>query len=702
MKKTYTKLILILVLIICIGLPLFSVGAVDGGDKDTVINVENAEAGSIVVNNYSQFNEPLDDEEDVLGGVHKMTEKQYFTQGARFKAGNYINFGSTSGTSGYGIFDDSGTLRYKNSGGTWSLFGSTAIAGGGWSANALNLAMSPTTNALGQPLIVILGGNATTSAWVGTDELFINGSYTVTGAANIDGAINVAGASALVGNTTITGTLTQTGNAALAGTLSVAGASTFTGNALATSFEAINAGPLYLGTSTATSIEISDTGVTTNIQGPLTAAETVVVTGTFNNVGAVDFDSTLNVDGAATVAAITGDGNWLTTGNMEAANYTVNGTLGVTGKTTMVNASSTTFGASSAAYFGGTVAVTGASTFASTVDVTGVTTLVNASSTNITVSSNAYVGGALAVTGISTLTGAVGVTGLFTAVQASTTNISTVSNAYIGGTLAQTGVATFSADPLIIGTTPKLTIGDAGAEDSMVVFDGNAIDMRVELDDGTDDLVLGVNSTSGTDARLRVAGDTTNTEVIFHDATAADAKFWFDGNAADYYFALEDSADDFVIGTSTTVGSNVALNINQTMDVYVPQLVFSGATTTITATTAAAVLTLTAHQVCDYQFIELDPAIYDTAFALTLPTAALTYADCLEGNGDLTPSIWVFNNSGASATVTAGTAGILLEPNDGDDHDVVIETGNYVELSLQIIDDGAAMIIAAQEWDDAD
>ena len=32
----------------------------------------------------------------------------------------------------------------------------------------------------------------------------------------------------------------------------------------------------------------------------------------------------------------------------------------------------------------------------------------------------------------------------------------------------------FNSDITLSGTTPKLTIGDAGAEDTAIVFDGNA------------------------------------------------------------------------------------------------------------------------------------------------------------------------------------------------------------------------------------
>ena len=50
---------------------------------------------------------------------------------------------------------------------------------------------------------------------------------------------------------------------------------------------------------------------------------------------------------------------------------------------------------------------------------------------------------------------------------------------------------------LITGTTPTLTIGDGGAEDTKIVFDGNAQDFHIGLDD-TDDLKIGIGSAVGT------------------------------------------------------------------------------------------------------------------------------------------------------------------------------------------------------------
>ena len=59
--------------------------------------------------------------------------------------------------------------------------------------------------------------------------------------------------------------------------------------------------------------------------------------------------------------------------------------------------------------------------------------------------------------------------------------------------------ATVGAAGLVLkGTTPKLTLGDAGAEDTFLVFDGNAQDYRIGLDDGTDKIEWGVGAAHGT------------------------------------------------------------------------------------------------------------------------------------------------------------------------------------------------------------
>ena len=56
----------------------------------------------------------------------------------------------------------------------------------------------------------------------------------------------------------------------------------------------------------------------------------------------------------------------------------------------------------------------------------------------------------------------------------------------------------------LVGTTPTLTTGDAGAEDTKIVFDGNAQDFYIGLDDSADDLLIGKGSTVGTTPAISI------------------------------------------------------------------------------------------------------------------------------------------------------------------------------------------------------
>ena len=75
-----------------------------------------------------------------------------------------------------------------------------------------------------------------------------------------------------------------------------------------------------------------------------------------------------------------------------------------------------------------------------------------------------------------------------------------------GGNISTSGTLTVTGgivSPVTInGTTPTLTIGDAGAEDAKIVFDGNAQDYHIGLDDSTDSLTIGKGSTLGTTASM--------------------------------------------------------------------------------------------------------------------------------------------------------------------------------------------------------
>ena len=105
-----------------------------------------------------------------------------------------------------------------------------------------------------------------------------------------------------------------------------------------------------------------------------------------------------------------------------------------------------------------------------------------------------------------------------------------------------------NSDITITGTTPKLTIGDAGAEDTAIVFDGNAQDFYVGLDDSADDLVIGKGSAVGTTPALSITEDLlvtthagitmagTTPTLTIGDAGAEDTKIVFDGNAQDFLY----------------------------------------------------------------------------------------------------------------------------------------------------------------------
>ena len=60
------------------------------------------------------------------------------------------------------------------------------------------------------------------------------------------------------------------------------------------------------------------------------------------------------------------------------------------------------------------------------------------------------------------------------------------------------GLGTLTEDQVLGGATPTLTIGDAGAEDAKIVFDGNAQDYHIGLDDSIDSLTIGKGSALGT------------------------------------------------------------------------------------------------------------------------------------------------------------------------------------------------------------
>ena len=136
----------------------------------------------------------------------------------------------------------------------------------------------------------------------------------------------------------------------------------------------------------------------------------------------------------------------------------------------------------------------------------------------------------------------------------------------VAGASTLTGAVTAGAGITVTGTTPTVTIGDAGAEDTKLVFDGYAQDFYMGLDDSADDLVIGLGSTVGTTPAVTIDEDQAvvfpAATVTIGEGTAEDTKLVYDGNAVDFYMGLDDSADKLVIGVGSTVGTNSILTLD--------------------------------------------------------------------------------------------------------------------------------------------
>jgi hypothetical protein len=117
----------------------------------------------------------------------------------------------------------------------------------------------------------------------------------------------------------------------------------------------------------------------------------------------------------------------------------------------------------------------------------------------------------------------------------------------------------FTSD-LIVGG--NLTVGDGGAEDQKIVFDGNAKDFYVALDDSADKLLIGEGSTVGTNPILTITDDA----VTIGDGATVDTYLNFDGNAADFRIGIDDGTDKLEIGAGTAHGTTAAITIDSSAD----------------------------------------------------------------------------------------------------------------------------------------
>ena len=81
--------------------------------------------------------------------------------------------------------------------------------------------------------------------------------------------------------------------------------------------------------------------------------------------------------------------------------------------------------------------------------------------------------------------------------------------------VAGTEVLTLTNSAMTLkGTTPTLTIGDAGEEDTKIIFDGNAQDYYIGLRDSGDKFVVGKGQTLGTDQVFEISDGTNSNPQV--------------------------------------------------------------------------------------------------------------------------------------------------------------------------------------------
>tara|TARA_R100001163_G_scaffold64846_1_gene60142 strand:+ start:248 stop:1738 length:1491 start_codon:yes stop_codon:yes gene_type:complete len=114
--------------------------------------------------------------------------------------------------------------------------------------------------------------------------------------------------------------------------------------------------------------------------------------------------------------------------------------------------------------------------------------------------------GGLTVNGNLATTGTVDINGQELILDADAdTSITADTDDQIDFRVGAVDVMTLTNSHLVLkGTTPKITIGDGGAEDTALIFDGNAQDFYIGLDDTDDFLKIGTGSTIGTNTLVTI------------------------------------------------------------------------------------------------------------------------------------------------------------------------------------------------------
>ena len=248
----------------------------------------------------------------------------------------------------------------------------------------------------------------------------------------------------------------------------------------------------------------------------------------------------------------------------------------------------------------------------------------------------------------------------------------------------------------IDGSTPKLTIGNATAEDATILFDGNAQDFYIALDDSADDLLIGLGSTVGTTPIIAIDENKLSTFsgaiTVGVDDTGHDVKFF--GATASAYMLWDESADDLILAGAA--GLSVA-GATATAAITASGIIKTDATTAATSTTDGSLQTYGGLSVV------LDAVIGDDLYMLS-------DASVIHFGADSEITLTHVHNAGlilggTTPTLTIGDAGaedakIVFDGNAQDFHiglddsadDLVIGLGSALGTTTHIAIDEAGVV----------
>ena len=201
----------------------------------------------------------------------------------------------------------------------------------------------------------------------------------------------------------------------------------------------------------------------------------------------------------------------------------------------------------------------------------------------------------------------------------------------------------------MIGTTPTLTIGDAGAEDAAIVFDGNAQDFHIGLDDTADELVIGLGSALGTTTRMAfdAAGIIRKPLQSSFRAYASGSTTFTDDTNIKVGLTAEtyDTNADY-----TTASSRFTAPVDGRYLFCVNIMGLAGFGTTDAAVIIATLMVNNSHNSVIHR-MKLD-ADYD--FAELFDTLGIQGSSIIKLDADDYVEIFIYQNSGAGATMNSG------------------------------------------------